>query len=267
MQNLVPDLHQRRSGFTLIELSIALVIIGLIVGGVFVGMDLIRAAETRSILKDIERFQSAMNTFRIKYNCLPGDCLNATDFMGTDSNGCPLGGGATGTCNGDSNGHIGNFQFPVEVAAGESFRAWQQLQFAGLVAGNYSGIAGPGGARDVVGGLNSPASKVNNTAYEILWFTAVGNDRYDTQVASHFLMFGDYSGVYEPDGVAIPVSQAYAMDVKYDDGKPGKGSIISTFVFLNNGTIECVTAGTSTTATYNSTANARCALSFKVTAF
>src|SRR5450432_727787 len=66
------------SGFTLIELSIVLVIIGLIIGGVLVGQDLIKAAEIRGQITQIEKYNTAVNTFRGKYNCLPGDCVNAT---------------------------------------------------------------------------------------------------------------------------------------------------------------------------------------------
>ena len=63
----------KHSGFTIIELSIVLVIIGLIVGGVLVGKDLIHAATVRSQVKQIEDYTSAVNVFRIKYNYIPGD--------------------------------------------------------------------------------------------------------------------------------------------------------------------------------------------------
>lgn len=64
------------NGFTLIELSIVLVIIGLIVGSVLVGQDLIRASEIRATITQIERYQTVTNTFRGKFNALPGD-MNA----------------------------------------------------------------------------------------------------------------------------------------------------------------------------------------------
>src|SRR6201999_103149 len=71
-------IHKRTSeqGFTLIELSIVLVIIGLIVGGVLVGQDLIRAAEIRATLTQVEKFNTAVNTFYGKYGALPGDMNN-----------------------------------------------------------------------------------------------------------------------------------------------------------------------------------------------
>lgn len=64
---------EQRSGFTLIELSIVLVIIGLIVGGVLVGRDLIRASQLRKMVSEVEEFKTAANTFRLKYGQLPGD--------------------------------------------------------------------------------------------------------------------------------------------------------------------------------------------------
>lgn len=90
---LRPDHAPNKHGFTLIELSIALVIIALVVGGVMVGKELIRAAEIRKPGRLIEQFDSAVNAFRMKYNCLPGDCRNATSF-GFSGNGS--GNGAVG---------------------------------------------------------------------------------------------------------------------------------------------------------------------------
>ena len=60
-------------GFALIELSIILVIVGLIVGSILAGQDLVRAAAVRATISQIERYNTAVNTFRGKYNYLPGD--------------------------------------------------------------------------------------------------------------------------------------------------------------------------------------------------
>jgi prepilin-type N-terminal cleavage/methylation domain-containing protein len=68
------------SGFTLIEMAIVIVIIGLLIGGVLVGRDMISAAEVRAQVLQIEKYNTAANVFREKYACLPGDCKNATNF-------------------------------------------------------------------------------------------------------------------------------------------------------------------------------------------
>ena len=67
------------SGFTLLEMSVVLAIIGLITGGILVGADLIRSAGERGQIAQIQKYQSAVNTFKTKYNGqLPGD-IDARD--------------------------------------------------------------------------------------------------------------------------------------------------------------------------------------------
>jgi prepilin-type N-terminal cleavage/methylation domain-containing protein len=69
-------MEKLRRGFTLIELSIVLVVLGLIVGGVLVGQSLVNSARGRAQITQIEQFNTAANAFWAKYGYLPGDIPN-----------------------------------------------------------------------------------------------------------------------------------------------------------------------------------------------
>ena len=74
--------HAPASGFTLVELSIVLVILGLLVGGVLTGQSLIHAAELRAVTTEHDKFVTAINTFRDKYMALPRRMSNAVRYWG-----------------------------------------------------------------------------------------------------------------------------------------------------------------------------------------
>jgi len=69
------------SAFTLIELSIVLIIISLIVGGIIGGKSLIHSAEIQSISRDINKNLAAINSFNLQYDALPGDFNEATSYI------------------------------------------------------------------------------------------------------------------------------------------------------------------------------------------
>lgn len=153
-----------KSGFTLIEMSFVLVIIGLIVGAILTGQDLIRAFQIRKIGTELNQITTTVRTFKIKYDCLPGDCTNATNFFGTGSS-CPDTPGATGTCNGDGDGLIDAWR---NIANVEDYYAFQQLALAGMILGNFPGAAGGIHQGNVLPGNNMPASSFSpNIGYQL----------------------------------------------------------------------------------------------------
>src|SRR5438105_3445874 len=112
-------LAESRHGFTLIELSIVLVIIGLIIGGVLAGREMIQAAEVRATVGQVEKYNTAVNTFFNKYNCLPGDCAQTLNFgLGTS--------GGPGD-NGNGDGFICNSTGVANINGSECGNFWYHL--------------------------------------------------------------------------------------------------------------------------------------------
>lgn len=138
-----------RRGFTLIELSIVLVIIALIVGGVLTGRELIRVAQNRAYVAQITEYNAAVVAFRGKYNCLPGDCANGTSFFPTTANG--NGNNIISTLGdyGDALDNITNGanylsiclmagQGAYGIVGSEPLNFWDQLRLAGTINGPFA---------------------------------------------------------------------------------------------------------------------------------
>jgi len=226
-QSAVPEQAEMPSaqGFSLVELSIVLVILGLLVGGVLTGQSLIRAAELRSVSTEYEKFSAATNTFRDKYFQLPGDMNNAESFWGTahatDATCISTSTGTTATCNGNGNGHI----HWLSARSNEYFRFWQHLANAGLIESTYTGTAGAGGSSHAVIGQNVPRAKFPKSGWGILTHTYTANGVFTDKFYKNQLIFG---GEQPTDVLFTPTmtpEEAWNVDTKMDDGQPQRGKV------------------------------------------
>ncbi len=239
----------RSSGFTLVELSVVLVIIGLIIGGVLVGKDLIYGSKLRSTISNIEKIKSAVYTFRNKYGGLPGDLSDAYQYWGSACG--PNGSNGTNTiivtagsgivdsnaCNGNNNGYIEFYSDRF----GEDVKFWQHLSLAGLIEGKYLGYRSAGGST----GLNTPGSIIpagmDNTAYSIRYagiqqaYVSAGITTNIYKMSGNFISWGAYdAGSTNDTGIGFMTArQAYAFDSKFDDGEPTTGNIVATMGVYN----------------------------------
>ncbi len=198
-------------GFTLIELSIVMAIIGLMVGGVLVGRDMIHAAEVRATVSDIEKLKTSINAFQIKYNCLPGDCPKAQFFFGA-SGVCPDV-DANGTCNGDGNGNY--FIWPNETKWATDqlilSQLWPEDRLVGTGYTQRFNIRGPH--------RNTTAYIFTNDLYYDGSGQAPINDRWGNTIT-----LTGQSGPYV-DGVILTAMDAQIIDGKLDDGYGSKGTV------------------------------------------
>jgi len=256
-------------GFSLVELSIVLVILGLLTGGILTGQSLIHAAELRKFMTQMSHYKTATYSFRDKYMALPGDMQNAKQFWGAagpDDSTCRPVDSSTlsnpkNTCNGDgdgtiehSSGDISNLIFYNQ--SWETFRFWQHLANAGLIEGMYSGVTGPSPMQlGHVPGVNSPRVPMGGTIGWMIMFYTAGQEpinvtSFETVDYGHSMVIGslDNSNVVPTTGF-MKAEDAYLIDMKMDDGMPASGLILPTIALWG----VCTTAAntTDTTARYN----------------
>lgn len=191
-------------GFTLLEIVILVLIVGVILAAVLKGQEMITGAKVKRVARQLDEVRAAYFAFEDRYRALPGDYAQADVYLHCGG-ACPKG-------NGDS--RIRELETPLAGSeVREDVLVWTHLSSAGFLKGDYRMVAGSTVA-DLGNTPHNPYSALAQLAFD---------GRYgltDGGVPHHNLKTGPQ----------LPVEVVAELDRKIDDGKPYEGMLqFSTF--------------------------------------
>lgn len=189
MKLFLREVTRSNKGFTLVELSIVLIIIGLVVGGVLAGQSIIASARIQSQITQIDQMKNAIGAFNLRYTCIPGDCSRAGLF------GLGINGNGDGFLNVDWWG----------ATPDENLNFWVHLAQTQTVPFTSDGTSTPGA------GL--PAAKISKQAFIHAYGASIVGENY-LEV-----------GIPNTAEGAFSTLQASQIDKKVDDGIPESGIV------------------------------------------
>jgi prepilin-type N-terminal cleavage/methylation domain-containing protein len=211
-------MKSQQSGFTLVEIAIVLVIIGLLLGGILKGQELINSAKVKNLANDFRTIPTYVYGYQDKFKALPGDDSAAIPHVSAPA------------------GHVGNGNGTIdgawnadETGTAESNLFWEHVRLANLAAGPTTPAAG-------FGPVNAMGGRIGITS------------------ANAAQALGGLTGTYMVCSDAIPGKFAKQLDIQMDDGNTAAGSMR----VLPAGETNPATAAVLTTAIVDGTNYAVC---------
>jgi prepilin-type N-terminal cleavage/methylation domain-containing protein len=206
---------KNEDGFTLVELAIVMIIIGLLIGGILKGQALIENARVSASVSQLKGTDGAVSTFRDAYNAFPGDMLTPAVRVPNCAGDCAV--------VGDGNGRLNNLPSAAPVAGVEGGTFWAQLAAADILGGVISDSGG-----NIILGSSHPEFELAGGVRVGFSLTgALGTATGGVAGrAGHYLAVGDITGAVGAVPVLTP-GQAFRLDTKIDDGAPNTGSVLA----------------------------------------
>lgn len=211
-----------QAGFTLVELAVVMIIIGLLIGGVLKGQELVKNAQITATVAQVKGIDAATSSFRDMYNALPGDMLGATNRLPNCTGLC-----APAAATADGNGQLSSA--PNAAPGVDADAYFIQLAVADLLTGiNTAATA------CTAWGQCFPEAKAGAGAgFQIGYWSGtgtLGSAAANSSPRGHYLAItttADAAPTTTAGTGALTPNQAFRVDTKIDDGRPTTGSVVS----------------------------------------
>jgi len=215
----------KKSAFSLIELSIVLIIIGLLIAGITGGASLIKSSELRSVMGEARGYAVSVNSFYTQYDRYPGDSDTAV--------------GSNSKCAGDRDNIIEYLNSTSTNSCSEGLDAWNDLKDIGAIdlalTLTTSEVGDGASAKSTIGSMvpvtNVPGSKTkgNGWAFDNISVVDSVNQNYvvltGVTVAGKTLLINDATTLNRAAAPALSAPDALSIDSKIDDGTTNAGNI------------------------------------------
>jgi prepilin-type N-terminal cleavage/methylation domain-containing protein len=223
-------MRRNQNGFTLVELAIVMIIIGLLIGGILKGQEIVANAKVNATIKAIKEIKAAAVTFEDKYAFMPGDVRAGVVKNCNAANNC-RGGNQNGTVTaapGDSAVAWSTFINPANNSASrdwmEAYQFWKHLALNDMIVGVNS-AANPLNADERAWGSTNPVAPVGG-GFEFFY------DHWTTiRVDGHILRISEtgMQGTAGANGGSVSPAQAAQIDRKLDNGLAFSGEVYADY--------------------------------------
>jgi prepilin-type N-terminal cleavage/methylation domain-containing protein len=221
-------MRSQQSGFTLVEIAIVLVIIGLLLGGILKGQELINSAKVKNIANDFRVIPTYIYAYQDRFKALPGDDVNVVAHIGTT---CDNG---TNCKPGNGNGVIDGAWNTAASNTVEAAQFWEHVRLGNLAAGPTTLSDATYIPQNAVGGRIG-VSSMTSTQIQITGMT----------------------GTYQICSTGILGRFAKQLDIQMDDGNTAAGSM-RAIPDIGNATTVTAAAGTATGSVDDATSYTVC---------